>query len=429
LRAALHDPLTRKRFRTSYQHFSRTRTLTFARVAVLILRGHKLALQNALNKVFQTLGELFQVPTASALSQARQKLDADLFVHLNEMVCRDFYQLYEADGLVQRCHNHRLVACDGTYLTLPDNEQTRKAFSLQTNPYAQGQCVQALCCVLYDLKNDLSLGVALGKRQGEKKLLFESLWSATEEGDLVVLDRHYADYAILAKAKAEKRELIVRLPRQRFKAAEAFWQSDEPEQEITIQVPQSAREFVEKEHLASQLRVRLVRVILEDGTLEVLATTLLDKQRYGLEEFKQVYFRRWREEVFFDRIKNIFEVEGFSATSVEGIKQDIYGVIFLASLESVLSKPEAQRLKQESAKNGNQSQAQVNRAIRYVAMVDRVVELLMGKREIEEVLKELHHLFGTNPTRVRPGRRVERRKGLRYAYRLRFHKYVKKLTL
>lgn len=396
---------------------------------MLILRGHKLALQNALNKVFHSLGQLFQVPTASALSQAREKLDANLFIHLNDLVCRDFYHLYEADGLVQRWHNHRLLAADGTYLTLPDNQQTRKAFSLQTNQYSEGSCVQALGCLLYDLKNDLSLGIGLGKRQGEKKLLLEALWPATQEGDVLVLDRAYADYAILAKAVAEKREIIVRLPQNRFKAAAAFWESDQVEEEISISVPQSAREYVRKEKLATNLRVRLVRVILEDATIEVLATTLLDKQRYKVEEFKEVYFWRWREEVFFDRIKNIFEVERFSTTSVEGIKQDIYGVIFLASLESVLSKPEAKRLKEESEQKGNQSEAQVNRAISYVALVDRVVELLMGEREIEEVVKELHHLFGTNPTRARPGRRVERKKGLRYAYRLRFHKYMKKLTL
>lgn len=388
-----------------------------------------MALQNALNKVFQALGQLFHVPTASALSQAREKLDANLFIYLNELVCRDFYQLYETDGLVQGWHGHRLVAADGTYLNLPDNVQTRKAFSLQTNQYAEGSCVQALACVLYDLKNDLSLAVGLGKRQGEKKLLFESLWSATRQGDVIVLDRHYADYAILAKAVAENREIIVRLPRRRFKAAAAFWESDQAQQEICIEVPRSAREYVKSEKLPTTLRVRLVRVKLADGQTEVLATTLLDQQGYGVEEFKEVYFWRWREEVFFARIKNIFEVERFSGTSVAAIQQDIYGVLFLASLESVLSKPEAQRLKAEAAKKGNQSTVQVNRAISYVGLVDRVVELLMGEREIEEVLKELHHIFGTNPTRVRPGRRIERRKGLRYAYRLRFHKYMKKLTL
>ncbi len=67
-----------------------------------------------------------------------------------------------------------------------------------------------------------------------------------------------------------------------------------------------------------------------------------------------------------------------------------------------------------------------NRAVSYVALVERVVELLLSVRDAEEVLVELHHLFQTNPTRVRAGRRTERPE-LRYAHKVRFHKYVKKL--
>ena len=49
---------------------------------MLILRGHKFSLQNALNKVFGALGKLRLVPTASAYSQARRKLDPALFQEL-----------------------------------------------------------------------------------------------------------------------------------------------------------------------------------------------------------------------------------------------------------------------------------------------------------------------------------------------------------
>ena len=49
---------------------------------MLILRGHKFSLQNALNKVFGALGKLRLVPTASAYCQARRKLDPALFQEL-----------------------------------------------------------------------------------------------------------------------------------------------------------------------------------------------------------------------------------------------------------------------------------------------------------------------------------------------------------
>jgi hypothetical protein len=396
-------------------------------VPLLILRGHKLALQNALNKVFSTLGEVFSVPTASAYSQARQKLKPEIFTHLNEIVCRDFYQLYDADHLVKRWHNHRLLACDGTYLHLPDTPQMREQFSVQTNQYEDGACVQALACVLYDVLNDLSLAAGIGKRQGEKKLLFAELWQATQAEDVILFDRHYADYTIFARALAENRQVIVRLPSKSFAAARQFWQSQQEQQIIELSCPSSSRAYVKEQKLPEELRLRLVRVVLSNGTTEVLATTLLDSQAYAAEEFQEVYFYRWGEETFFDRLKNIFEVERFSGSSVTSIKQDFFGVLFLASLESVLSKADEQGLQQESQQRETKSEARVNHAVSYVALVERVVQLLLSEASTERILEELHHLFRTTPSRARPGRQIQRCKELRYAYKLRFHKYVKKL--
>jgi hypothetical protein len=243
----------------------------------------------------------------------------------------------------------------------------------------------------------------------------------------LVLDRHYADYALLAFAQAQQRQIIVRLPQRRFQAAREFWQSQAVEQWINLTCPLSARAFVSQHRLAESLRLRLIRVPLDNGSTEVLLTTLLDDAAYPASEFKQVYGWRWRQETFFDRLKNIFEVERFSGTSAIAIKQDFYGVLFLASLESVLSKSDEAALQAAAQQRQTQTTPQVNHAVSYVALVERVVELLVSRQPIDEVLAELHHLFRKNPTRARPGRQLERNKQLRYAYRLRFHKYVKKL--
>ena len=72
--------------------------------------------------------------------------------------------------------------------------------------------------------------------------------------------------------------------------------------------------------------MRLVRVLLSSGEVEVLLTTLCDAQAYPAREFKPVYGARWGEETFFDRFKNIFEVERFSGTTVAAVEQDIYGL-------------------------------------------------------------------------------------------------------
>jgi hypothetical protein len=110
-------------------------------------------LQNALNKLFSAICRVFGVPSASAFCQARQKIEPALFQYLNEIICQDFYSRYEEDGLVKRWRGHRLLACDGSYLNLPDNEQTRQQFFLQRNQFEEAEAVQALACVLYDLLN------------------------------------------------------------------------------------------------------------------------------------------------------------------------------------------------------------------------------------------------------------------------------------
>ena len=387
-----------------------------------------MSLQTALNKVFSTLGQVFTVPTHGAFCQARRKLKPEVFTHLNRIVTGFFYREGEPEEVL-RWHGHRLLSCDATFLNLPDTKLTREQYSLQTNQHEGAECVQALCGVLYDVRNDLGLALTLTKRQGETSALLKDLWATTRRGDVLILDRAYADYRLLAYARAHEREVLVRLPRGRFRACEAFWASDLPEQIIELTLPTSpeTRAFVKEHGLPQTLRLRLIRVILLSGETEVLLTTLLDTQAYPAAEFKEVYGWRWHEETFFNRFKNIFEVERFSGKSVTAIEQDVRGVLFLANLESILRQPDEAVLQTAAAARATKTMPQVNRAVSYVALLERVVLLLTDGQSNEAVLTELHHLFRTNPTRLRPDRQVPRTP-LKYAHRLRFHKYVKKLS-
>lgn len=425
----LNAEQTLKQYRVSETDFTRERVLNFSLVTVLILRGHKFSLQNALNKFFSALGRAFSVPTKSAYSHARRKLKPEVFVHLNQVACADFYQLYGAEGEVLTWREHRVLGFDGTYLNLPDTQELREHFSVQRNQHG-AQCVQALAGVLYDLRNDLGLASTLAQVQAEKNLLLKDLWSATEEGDLLVMDRNFADYAVIAWAVKDQREVLIRCPRQCFSVVNEFWQSEESEKLVTLGLPQSVKtqRFVRQHQLPETLLVRLLKFTLETGETEVLLTTLCDLRRYPRAEFKEVYGWRWGQETYYDRIKNIFEVERFSGTSVPAIKQDFHGVIFLATLESLLVKRPQAALTERDLKRHHQTRARINRAVSYVTLVDRVTELLADPRSSPEAtLNEIEHLLKTNPTRNRADRKFER-KQLKHSRKLRFHRYIKRVT-
>jgi hypothetical protein len=167
----------------------RSKATDFTRVRVLMLRGHKVSLQTAVNKFFSAVGRVWDVVTASAYSQARQKVQLEVFVHLNTVTCEEFYTQYGADQEVGLWHGHRVLGIDGSYLNLPDTEETRREFSVQTNQHAGGEQVQALASVLYDLRNDIGLSAALGLKQAEKNLLFGTHLAVTQPGDVLVGDR------------------------------------------------------------------------------------------------------------------------------------------------------------------------------------------------------------------------------------------------
>jgi hypothetical protein len=284
--------------------------------------------------------------------------------------------------------------------------------------------------VLYDLLNDIGLRAAIGpSHSAEKGLLFNQLWSELQIGDVLVLDRHSADYTIIAQAVRDKFDVVIRCPRQSFKEVMEFFKSNDNERIVTLNVPQSVRtkKYVQENNLLQEVQVRLLKFKLDSGEEEVLLTTLCDVKKYPRKEFFKVYGWRWRDETFYDRVKNIFELERFSGLNEESIKQDFYGVVFLASLESVLSRETEIKMQESASERETKTVPQVNHAVSYVALVGQVASLLADpKASVEETLRELKHLFKTNPTRVRKGRKYERKK-LTHAHKLRYHRYSKRV--
>ncbi len=301
VQTALHASRTLERYRVSAKDFTRRRKLPFERVATLILRGHKLSGQTALNKVFRALDEVDSVPTPSAYSQARLKLKPELFLHLNELVCDSFYELYEAEGFVRRWKGRRVVGVDGSCLNLPDTPETRKHFSVHTNQSEVGR-VQGLASVAYDVLNGIGLSIAIDKKRAEKDFVFEQHLDKTRPSDVVVLDRVYADFAVMAFLAKHDREFVIRCPRAGFSKVVAFWESDDVEALVELQMPASQRGYAKTYDLPTCVRVRLVKVELETGEVEVLATSLVDASEATREELKELYGLRWGVETYLDRI-------------------------------------------------------------------------------------------------------------------------------
>ncbi len=131
-------------------------------------------------------------------------MKAEVFIELNRGLCQDFYTVYGAEKEVVKWHGQRLLGFDGTVLNLPDTSELRASYSVQSNQH--GECVQGLCGVLYDVHNDLGLAAAMGPRTNEARVLMsDSVWQATQKGDVIIMDRNFVHYGLIAFAGKDKR--------------------------------------------------------------------------------------------------------------------------------------------------------------------------------------------------------------------------------
>jgi hypothetical protein len=412
MRHELHASATREKYRIAPGDFSRQPILTLPRVATLVLRGHKLSQQNALNKFFRELNQPEIVLTGSAYCQARQKIKPELFVHLNASVVEEFTALSQSDQTWQTWREHRLLGADGTKLNLPDSAELRAAYSLIGNQHgAAGEGVQALAVVLYDLLNDVGLGAHLGPLTHEPKVLLKQLSALTQTNDLLVLDRNFSDYVLIAWAVYHQRHLLIRCQSNSFGVVEDFLASAETDRVVTLHCSdrKRTRSDIKALGLPEQVTVRLLKFSLPTGETEVLLTTLCDQEKYPHDEFYQVYGKRWNQESYYDRIKNIFEVERFSGLSKLAIEQDFHGVIFLATLESTLAQSAQAALTARAQRRPAKARPQINRAVSYVSLLDHTVALLADPElPLEKVVEQLHRLLQTNPKYNASGRQFDR---------------------
>jgi hypothetical protein len=59
--------------------------------------------------MLSAVGDVWRVVTASAYRQARQKVQPEVFVHLNAVACEEYYTRYGADHEVALWHGQRVL--------------------------------------------------------------------------------------------------------------------------------------------------------------------------------------------------------------------------------------------------------------------------------------------------------------------------------
>ena len=156
--------------------------------------------------------------------------------------------------------------------------------------------------------------------------------------------------------------------------------------------------------------MRLIRVLLPSGTVEILMTSLLDRDDHPAEAFAPLYHLRWAQEENYKCFKCRVEVENWSGKSSLTIRQDFHAKVFTLNLTAVLTRTAQQQVDEHH--RGDSHPKQVNLTHALCALKGTLVRLLIRSDPLE-LLRALIDVFARTVEPVRPRRLYPRRKGPR----------------
>jgi hypothetical protein len=374
----------------------------------------------------------------SAMSKARLKISPELFIDLNEGLLEDIYEEIED---IKLHHGFRIIGVDGSTLALPNmnilkdkkqSEDIKEIYGKGSNQKGEYGATPRIS-ILYDLENKFVLDGILSSIHSSEgfmaiehidKLLKYKKSIKEKYKDLLIYDRGYPSMGLIKYHYKYGLDFLMRVNSKSFKAVQEFRRSKKVDEIIEIEVTRGILNNLskEKQHpnlkaliqelkIGDKLKIRAVKVILQNGTVEVLLTSLLSQNEYKTEIFQELYFKRWEVEIGYDVLKNIFNLENFTGLTQIAINQDFYATILTNNLCSLIMND----VMEEKVSLYNQAKKrkylyQLNKSFSIGCMKNTLVLMFQKNVREEKIYQMIEDEILRNLLPIKPNRSFERKK-------------------
>ncbi len=266
-----------------------------------------------------------------------------------------------------------------------------------------------LASACYDVLNDLMIDVHLGPSNGsERANALEHLrWMNPQA--LAIYDRGYPAFWFMQAHRERSTDFCMRSPWNLFNETRDFYLSGKDEALVAFHSGRDAKRKCEQHAVSdAPMMLRLIRIDLPSGEVEILITSILESGVIQASEFKSVYHKRWGVEEAFKRIKSRLELENFSGKSVLAVEQDFYAKMAtynIAALLALAAEPEVKKQGQQCkyVYAVNHAQALSRLKSVWVKMFNLTTDALT------KCITELVRVIALNREAIRPGRSYERK--------------------
>jgi len=395
-------------YKMSKSDFTRVRKQSFHGTIVLIInfltKSLPVEIQNFIGFIKQNIQEKeVKDFTTSAFVQYRNKIKPEVFKYLSDNLIQEFYT--DNDESINLWNGFRLLAVDGSIVNLPDNKPLELIYGRTYNKSGTG-VIQARASVLYDVLNKFVIDGCLSPLSTGERVLAINHLAFSKTRDLIIYDRGYPSFNLVYEHFERRIDFLMRVQTSFNKITREFYES-RLESNIVKICPDKKTKHINKVYSKDTFQeVRLVRVKLPNGEIEILMSSLLDSQKYPNSIFKDLYFLRWGVETFYDELKNKIKAEHFSGYSNQSILQDFYAALFISNVQSLIVGEINNELALKSEKT--KYQYKVNNNLSYGFMKNRIITLFFSDKPMEVIVSELKDLFKKHTIPIRPNRKFKR---------------------
>jgi hypothetical protein len=262
------------------------------------------------------------VPSDAALYQTRHRLGWAPLRWLRRRLVRPLAR--PGDGGTDY-HGHRLLALDGTTLTVADTPANARTFGRAGNQHGRsGYPLLRLVALCEVGTHALLAWIARAYRVSEQALAAR-LYRLIPRGSLLLVDRNFHAYALWQAARQGRWQVFLRVQAgPRFPVVSVY-----PDGSYRSRVyPRRGRR-----KKARAIPVRVIVYTWADAAGQVhasrLLTSLLDAGRYPATALLGVYHQRWEQEGVFREIKGVLAERPMQlrAQSPLGVLQELDGLL------------------------------------------------------------------------------------------------------
>lgn len=394
-------------FTNSEKAFTKNRKLPLEKLVLLIINILKKSLSVELHEFFDIIGQGKLVCSKAAFCLQRVKLKYDFFCWWNVQLVNSFYHYHKEN--LKRWRGYRIVAVDGSTEYLINKPEVIDYFGVQSNQSVSVAMGRILS--YFDVLNDITISAHLLPVRFSEQEIVNSCISCYEADMLFLYDRGFPSFTTIYLHLNQEQELkFIMRSRNNFNSEViAFNQSRSKSKIVEFKANDNAVKELEKHGykitIGTKIKVRLVKVFLDNGTIEILITNLYNEQEYPVKIFKNLYFKRWGIETNYNTQKNTLQLESFSGQKVITILQDFYASIFIGNLQSIISKQCETKI--DATNSHRKYRYKVNKNVSIGMMKNRIIFLFMS-RNPEQILQELENLFARSLEPIRPNRKYKR---------------------